>query len=125
MREFLSATIIPLAMEMPTRDIINIMKSEKLPADLQEIITSILRNTDRAKYAKQIFAQERINEVVEDSFKLVRLIKRKSEEVHAQKRPIQTTSLTHLQYSCILWLLWGLNSMKTVNKSSHRTAMQK
>lgn len=78
-REFLSYTLIPLALEMPTRDITSIMKQQQIDKELQEIIVSILKNTDRAKYAKQIFAQERINEVIEDSFKLVKLINRKQE----------------------------------------------
>lgn len=78
-REFLSYTLIPLALELPTRDIIAQMKQDKIDTELQEIIVTILRNTDRAKYAKQIFAQERIAEVITDSFKLVKLIKRKQE----------------------------------------------
>ncbi|MGL4676721.1 MAG: hypothetical protein ACRCWI_03535 [Brevinema sp.] len=88
-REFLSDTIVPLALELPTRDIITAMKQTKLQNELQEIISSLLKNTDRAKYAKQIFAQERINEVVNDSFQLTKLIQQKYnlEKAHELRKP--------------------------------------
>ncbi len=76
-REFLSYTTIPLALELPTRDIIIEMKKLLLNSEIQEIIISVLKNTDRAKYAKQIFAQDRIDEVLNDSFKLTKLIQKK------------------------------------------------
>lgn len=76
-REFMSETLIPLALELPTRELIDTMKKMKLQEELQEITTVILRNTDRAKYAKQIFSQERITEVTEDCFKMVKLVQRK------------------------------------------------
>ncbi len=76
-REFMSETLIPLALELPTRELIDTMKKMKLQEELQEITTIILRNTDRAKYAKQIFSQERITEVMEDCFKMVKLVQRK------------------------------------------------
>ncbi len=85
-REFLSATVVPLAMEIPTSEIITKMKNEKLPSDMQEIITGILRNSDRAKYAKQIFTQDRIDEVVDDAFTLVKQVKRKSEREQADEQ---------------------------------------
>ncbi|MGL5956488.1 MAG: hypothetical protein ACRC0X_07810, partial [Brevinema sp.] len=88
-REFLSETIIPLALELPTRDIMMTMKQLKLENELQEIISLLLKNTDRAKYAKQIFAQERITEVVDDSFRLVKLTQQKydREKAHELRKP--------------------------------------
>ena len=76
-REFMSETLIPLALELPTRELIATMKKLEIQEELQEITTIILRNTDRAKYAKQIFSQERIAEVTEDCFKMVKLVQRK------------------------------------------------
>ncbi len=78
-REFLSYTVIPMSLELPTRDIISSMKQLELEEEIQEIVSTVLKNTDRAKYAKQIFAQERIDESIEDSFRLVSLIHRKQQ----------------------------------------------
>ena len=76
-REFMSETLVPLALELPTRELVATMKKIGIQEELLEITTVILRNTDRAKYAKQIFSQERITEVTEDCFKMVKLVQRK------------------------------------------------
>ena len=78
-REFMSETLITLALELPTSELIVTMKKMNFEEELQEIITTILKNTDRAKYAKQIFTQERVAEVLADSVKMVKFVKRKKD----------------------------------------------
>jgi len=80
-REFLSYTIVPLALETPTRELLIKLKNNKINDELIEIITFILRSTDRAKYAKQIFTEDRINTVIEESFKLVLLVMKQQQQM--------------------------------------------
>ena len=84
-REFLSYTKIPLALEMPTREVVQMMKEQKTDEDLQENITFLLRSTDRAKYAKQIFSSDRIEEVIIESYKMVKMIKRQEDKENADE----------------------------------------
>ena len=84
-REFLSYTKIPLALEMPTREVVQMMKEQKINEDLQENITFLLRSTDRAKYAKQIFSSDRIEEVIIESYKMVKMIKRQEDKENADE----------------------------------------
>ncbi|MGL4389212.1 MAG: hypothetical protein ACRCTJ_07465 [Brevinema sp.] len=79
-REFLSHTLIPLALETPTRELLKTLKTLKIDEELFEIIQFIMRSTDRAKYAKQIFTEDRINEVVRSIEQLLTLIQKQHQE---------------------------------------------
>lgn len=85
LREFISYTLVPFALELPTRDLIQMMKELKLEEDLQEIITFLMRSTDRAKYAKQIFSADRIEEVMVESFRMVKIVRRQKEKEKADE----------------------------------------
>ncbi|MGL4367378.1 MAG: hypothetical protein ACRCTQ_03765 [Brevinemataceae bacterium] len=78
-REFLSYTVMPLALETPTRDLIRILKEQQINQELLEIVSFILINSDRAKYAKQIFSDERTESVISESFKLISLVKKQKD----------------------------------------------
>ncbi|MGL4562127.1 MAG: hypothetical protein ACRCV0_07580 [Brevinema sp.] len=79
-REFLSQTIIPLALETPTRELLKILKDIKTQEELFDIIQFVMRSTDRAKYAKQIFTDDRIDEVVRATEQLLVLIRKKYQQ---------------------------------------------
>lgn len=79
-REFLSHTIIPLALETPTRELLKTLKDLKTDSELFDIISFIMRSTDRAKYAKQIFTQDRIEDVVKSSEQLLLLLKARQQQ---------------------------------------------
>lgn len=63
-REILSLTVAPLAMESPTREILEILKQHRVSEPLMDAARFTLRTCDAAKYAKAIFPQERIDEVM-------------------------------------------------------------
>ncbi|MGL4394866.1 MAG: hypothetical protein ACRCS8_06560 [Brevinema sp.] len=79
-REFLSYTLVPFALETPTRELLKELKDLKTDEELFEIIQFIMRSTDRAKYAKQIFTEDRIAEVVIATEQLLKLIQQKRDK---------------------------------------------
>lgn len=80
-REFLSLTIIPLALESPTKELLDTLKQHKTNKEIIETVGFIMKSTDRAKYAKHIFSQDRIDHVMQEAFRLAALVPQ-TEEYH-------------------------------------------
>lgn len=78
-REFLSLTIIPLALESPTKEILDTLKQHKTNKEIIETVGFIMKSTDRAKYAKHIFNQDRIDHVMQEAFRLAALVPQSGE----------------------------------------------
>ena len=79
-RELFTLSVMPIALESSTRDILEALKKQRIPSPQREHAASVLRTCDAAKYAKAIFPQEHTDQVFQSAKELFRRIP-KTEEV--------------------------------------------